>query len=390
VINDLIKKQLNLLVFAYIFVVSVFPYLYSYFHVDLSKLIILLIVCLALPRAFLLLALTKNNRLHYKHLFLIIAFTIAYSSLILDKPINDVLKESYLFLAFSLLIQDEYFNTNNKWITALSYGGAFSGIAALITYLKLIPVDRTSLVLYEKFNNDRTASFIDGNIGVLGVITSLFLLLERKDRKIPSFLCLCLSFANVLLGEFRTYVFASIFMCVVFMLVSKTKVALKMRIIILILLIGTFFVTLDPAERFSSFFMRVNHITNGSNSAAYRLAELEYESKLIENAPVLGNGWGIYTEHYIANNLPEYGHNMYLSWMARIGIPLTVIIVFSYFMILKRNYYLYKKDKNPNLYLLSITSIIGFLAICILLDVTKMSVSFPLYALLWNIRSTKI
>lgn len=384
--NQFIQKQISLLIILYAFVISINPYTYGLVKFDISKAIILFIIPFATYGLFLNISQNKTDSHKYIHLLFIIIFTIAYSIFFLNRPFRDVSKESYLFLTFALLILGDYSNRNNKWIKILSYAGAFSGLMAIITFFKWVPIDTSNPLLYEKYNLERTADIIDGNIGIIGTITSLFLCFEKKNSLIVSLFCFFLSFSNVLLGAFRIYVFASLFMCLLLILGLKTKFSSRINVFFIIAFFIALTVMSDPAGRYSAFAERLVNIVDKSNSFTYRMSEVEIELDLIKKSPLLGNGWGIYNDHYVAINLPEYGHNMYTSWAARIGIPLTVIVVLTYFYILKQNYFFYKhtNSENSNQYYLALISIIGFLVIIFFNDLTKMSITFPLYALLWN------
>ena len=180
------------------------------------------------------------------------------------------------------------------------------------------------------FWNTRTGWVVDPILGVLGQLASLLLLLTARNRndKLISLIGLPMSCLNVLMGQFRSHIALSVFL-VGGLLLHVTRSRRLVGLAVAVMLAGVLIV-LDPLGRVSAVAARF-HSDSTLALDEIRRSELATEIELIRQQPWRGHGYGLgrYESHYVPGigEMNLFGHNLYTSTAARVGVPLAIVFL---------------------------------------------------------------
>lgn len=223
-----------------------------------------------------------------------------------------------------------------KLLKVIVLSSICAGFFAIGIYLKIIFAPSWKLELSSVLAYERTAWAIDNVVSVLGQLACLLLILTSQKNSLRSlgFFGLPISWINILLGQFRAYIVLSLFL-IVGILVSNRLISLKkLTIVGFIFCTVGFLAYVDPMGRVSAVLDRFSKTSLAGQSYIARENERILEISLIRSRPWWGHGFGIsrqLTVRHITskglNVVPAYGHNLYTSFAARIGIPSTMLFV---------------------------------------------------------------
>lgn len=289
--------------------------------------------------------------------------SIIFSILIYSNYI-DVLSEAWSYLIFiSLLIVSKRIPLDIRNITKLfAFVGALGGIIGIYIYIMGSAISMQNQVFDSYLISGRTATLIDASSGVFGAIASIGIILQSKKIKISILggIALALSFFSLALSQTRSKIIIT-FLVVLFMILyfgikgNKRSVFGFVTAIIMILSASFFMsryvdvVVRSVVDRMST--LNISKLDDDP-STYYRQLEREKEILLIQNSPVIGNGWGLYSRQSVGTfdygYMSLYGHNMYTALPARVGVPLAIVLISIIMKMLFRIRRRYSAEKDYN------------------------------------------
>lgn len=168
---------------------------------------------------------------------------------------------------------------------------------------------------------------LDNSIGLIGLATSLYLLITQKVNTIYSVSTIIFSILIVFLGQSRTRIILSIIIItfyVLFILLSRRKG--KLRNIFLVVFVATalLIVIYRNYTTFSSYMsVFTNKYANimKDSSSQYRLSEIKMHLETLVKNPIFGIGCGALNKSYSSSiDIIFYGHCMLTAAFALNGV----------------------------------------------------------------------
>lgn len=233
--------------------------------------------------------------------------------------------------------------------------------------------------------SDRTAGMTDGFNGVLGAAAACYRL-SQPDTRLPGRVwCITsigLGLFNILSSGYRSYLGAFCLFVGVYMFRELLKRRSNARIALIAGLIAVGIgLYVDPMGKVQA--MKTRLANTSADNEPFRRRESDLTMELISERPITGWGWGLSTkrnvEIYGSPSLPLYGHNLYLSFMARLGIPCALSLIAAWLFLLRRciRRWIHTTEEAPKCYafcacLLTILS----MAVCLVINLATMSPAF--------------
>ena len=253
----------------------------------------------------------------------------------LDTSIESVLNETFsihiLMAVLASYLLTGTCMTLKTYCKVIIISSIIACILSAGSSLKIIgPPSYANPSLIYIFTWERTAWAVDNYISVLAILACCHLLRAAFTSKDIAFALagICLSFANLMLGEFRSYILLSLLLSMAYLVISRS-VSIKSTALILFFILSLVVATmLHPVDRISEVLRRFSDSTDTSAlSYTGRVDERNYELWLIGQQPVFGYGFGLGSKFSVgldvdSTAMPMYGHNLYTSFVARAGIPL--------------------------------------------------------------------
>jgi O-antigen ligase len=270
-----------------------------------------------------------------------------------------------------------------RGMSVLLVANALGSLVALLALLNVVhPIDSPDLSFA---TSDRTAHITDGFNGVLGAAAACHRL-SQPDTRLPGTLwCITsigLGLFNVLSCGYRTFFAAFclfVGICLFRQLLKRSPNGGTALIAALIAVgIGVY---VDPMGKVQA--MKTRLANTSADNELFRRLENDLTMELISERPIAGWGWGISAERkvevYGFTSMPLYGHNLYLSFPARIGIPCALVLIASWLFLLRRciRGWTHTTEEGPKGYAFrSCLLMILIMAVCLVENLATMSLAF--------------
>jgi O-antigen ligase len=322
--------------------------------------------------------------------YLRVLFLCIMSTVILSVDVHGlkpVLTETIVLSAFlSALVICSHADTvtlRTRGMSVLLVANALGSFVALLAVLNIIhPIYAPGLSFTTA---DRTAAVTDGFNGVLGAAAACYRL-SQPDTRLPGTVwCITsigLGFLNIVLSGTRAYFGAFCLFVGIYMFRQFLKKRSNGRAALIAALIALGIgVYVDPMGKVQA--MKTRLATTSADGELLRQREGELTMALISERPIAGWGWGISSERKVEvhgwDSMPLWGHNLYLSFMARLGIPCALSLIAAWLFLLRRciRRWIHTTEEGPKSYafctcLLMILS----MAVCLVTNLATMSPAF--------------
>lgn len=327
---------------------------------------------------------------------------------LLANPTPAVLYEMFpaaVFLATALLLGTmPSLHAQRFWLYAIAISGGVCGLLAWGLWSGHLSVPSWKEDFAARFAYERTGWAVDSLSGVLGQFAVLVLLLQRRTPRRAFFLLMplfLLNWTNILLAQFRAYVVLAMFLSLGLLARRLTQRQVRATLLIALVFVttgaGLYF--LDPGgavgkvtERFLG---ATDHVgltgTVLDNALTHRELERAAELDMLREKPLLGFGWGISGAFSVTvggSEWPLYGHNLYTSHLARFGVLGASAVLAWWLVVLLRTWRrrrLAADGDNAVWAHAQWLLVLGLLAVGLVGDLTRMSLSFPCFAIFWSI-----
>jgi len=242
---------------------------------------------------------------------------------------------------------------------------------------------------------DRTGWVCDSYLAMLGVI-GCFSLINISNNKKDFYLCivgLIFSYITIVFGMFRSYIVITAAISLIFIYYYLTNMFIKpisllvAFLMVLFLCLPNFYIK-QFENKFDRIANRIKITSKKDYSYLARKGEMEIESQLIKEKPLIGNGFGLAKLHNVYvfkyGSIPLYGHNLFTGLSARLGIVLTLFIItlMLYFGIENLLYYISSPNNNNKiLFLAGFIAFIATIVLGLVINPILMSYSTPILAI---------
>lgn len=263
----------------------------------------------------------RESRLYNINTFVFIfvfIFLTYGNSLIRGNKIINILSESfpYIFSLTILFYLDKIKISFKEMIYLIFFMCILSGIVSI-----MVSIDKSTVngLL-------RAATYVDGSLGVIGLCTSFYFLVNKSNfSKVLTILGFLGSLIVLILGESRGRILIAMISIIIIVFLSLDNgFKIFYKLLLVVLLVGVIYIALANSfqneisnllKTIESRFYRLGD----DNSSAYRTYEMQIQFKLFLESFVLGKGWGI-RDNYPLLNGTMYNHSMYTTILLHTGL----------------------------------------------------------------------
>lgn len=281
----------------------------------------------------------KNDRKGMFNCTLIFAFSVVcvhIASVFYGASLVSLLRDSYhyvlpIFMYPMLYRRKDHFATFWKFVKILVVVNFVISVAFLTGILGALSGTSYISML------SRSSTLIDGGLGVLSFAIGLYCLFYENEMysKKEAWLFLIAGVVITLSGQSRARILTVIFILALFYFMSalgKNRSAGKRfswtNAILLAIIIGTgalIFSAESQNSLIAQIFDRFS-LAGTDNSSIYRVYERETQLEIFKANPIIGRGWGAYTNIFVVDTRGDAqvvnNHNMYTTLLGYGGLVL--------------------------------------------------------------------
>jgi O-antigen ligase len=299
--------------------------------------------------------------------------------------VEETISLSVFLSALIICCHVDTITLRTRGVSVLLLANALGSLMALLALLSIVHPIYAPDLFAELPTPGRTAAMTDAFNGVLGAAAACYRLSQKGTRLPGTVWCITsigLGLFNILSSGSRAYFGAFCLFVGIYMFRQLLKRSSNGRIALIAALIALGIgVYVDPMGKVQT--MKTRLANTSADGELFRQRENDLTMELISERPIAGWGWGLSSERkvevYGRGSMRLYGHNLYLSFMARIGIPCTLSLIAAWLFLLRRcvRRWIHTTEEAPKCYafctcLLMILS----MAVCLVGNLPTMSPAF--------------